>query len=150
MFTFDGIYVDERLTDDEMYDVLAENITLDQLKYIKLNRARQEATGRFTVKYSKLYTDNLVKYSISFLKSLKTSNYDVSPYALTYCGQYDKNESMSKEHVSAFEHMMARNMFYLVIKNILRERNEEYTNKGKVWRQQIAKINRRKSKSKNR
>ena len=150
MITFDGIYVDDRLTDEEMYDVLAENITLDELKHIKINRAREEATTHLSEKYTTIYTEKLSRYAISILKSIRISDYDVSPYAVTYCGLYDKNKSTSKEQVSYFEHMIARNMFYLAIKTILDNRKEEYTHKGKVWRQQIAKLNRGKSKSKNR
>ena len=150
MITFDGIYVDDRLTDEEMYDVLAENITLDELKHIKINRAREEATTHLSEKYTTIYTEKLSRYAISILKSIRISDYDVSPYAVTYCGLYDKNKSTSKEQVSYFEHMIARNMFYLAIKTILDNRKEEYTHKGKVWRQQIAKLDRGKSKSKNR
>ena len=150
MITFDGIYVDDRLTDEEMYDVLAENITLDQLNHIKITRARKEATTHLSEKYTKLYTAKLSRYAISVLNSIRTSNYEVSPYVITYCGLYDKNKSLSKEHVSNFEHMIARNMFYLAIKTILDDRIEEYSRKGKLYRQQIAKLNRGKSKSKNR
>ena len=113
MITFDGIYVDDRLTDEEMYDVLAENITLDELKHIKINRAREEATTHLSEKYTTIYTEKLSRYAISILKSIRISDYDVSPYAVTYCGLYDKNKSTSKEQVSYFEHMIARNMFYL-------------------------------------
>lgn len=148
--TSDGIYVDDRLTDEEMYDVLSENITLEQLKNIKINRARSEASVRLAEKYTELFTKKLEKYAISLLQALSRTSYDYSPYALTYHGIYDRNQSVDKEQVSFFEHMIARNMFYLAIKTILNNRKEEYAHKGKEYRQKIAKLNRSKSKSKNR
>jgi len=150
LITFDGIYVDDNLTEEEMYNFLAENITLDQLKDIKINRAREEAKNSLGKKYTELFIKQLEKYSITYLQSLRTIEYANSPYALTYSGFYDENTSLSKEHVSHFEHMIARNTFYLTIKKILYNRKDEYTHKGKAYRQQIAKLNRGKSKSKNR
>ena len=150
MITFDGLYVDDRLTDEEIYDILAENFLPEQLHYIKILRAREEASNRLCKKYTELFIKKLEKYGISFLQTLRTTNYENSPYALTYCGSYDRNKSIDKDKVSNFEHLIAKNMFYLAIKTILNDRKEEYVHKGKAYRQQIAKLNRGKSKSKNR
>lgn len=154
MITEDGLYISDKLTDKELWDLLCGNITLDDLKNIKIYEARNKARKDFNEIYLKKYTEILSPLTGSVLQKLRYAT--ISQYMLTqsqYMLTQDKNiitldedRVNNRKKVTPLEHRCSTNMYFLVISRLLEEKRP----RGKEYRKKMARINRGQNKSKNR
>lgn len=145
-----GVYLPDKLTDDEMFEILSEQITPEQLH----ERRKREEEAKLQVVYDDYYTTKYTQLlrSVPYqeLRLLHVGGYERSPYTLTRSrNPYNYEDKVDpRKLVGEFENRCAVSAYYNVIKKFTKEL--EPLKKGKAYRQAMAKKHRGQSKSKNR
>ena len=150
MLLLNGVYLSDKLTDDEMFEILSEQITPEQLHTRRWREAEAKLQVTYDEYYTTKYTQLLKNVPYQELRRLHVGGYDNSPYTLTRSRDpYSYEDEVDpRKLVGEFENQCAVSAYYNVLKKFTKEL--EPLKKGKAYRQAMAKKHRGQSKSKNR
>ena len=144
-----GLYISDKLSDQEMFDLLSEDITLEELSARRIDEVQKKFKKIFSEYYTDKYEKMFVSLDVKAINLLKFSGYDSSPYSLTRSAKYGCDDKTDvRKQAGSFEHNCAVEAYYLVLKRLSKERAPE--KRSKTWRQEMARKNRSQNKSKNR
>jgi hypothetical protein len=148
LYTDDGVYVSDILSDDEILDILCENITPLGLHTRRILEAEERDRIRHSQHYSERYTEIFSKLGTTLLKRLKIIAYNNSRYALTY-----ETTDLNEVTICRFEHICSVNTYFTILKSILKKRESTKRPRGRrgaKHRQELATANHGRNKSRNR